>query len=166
MLSQRFPATGRNGLRQHGARPIYTLATAAAAAGINRSTVFRAIKAGRISAQRDDNGQWQIDPAEFHRVFSPLPTPATSSQPTMQHGAMTDALVTTLNKVIDDLRADRDHWQSQSDHWRAAYENTQRLIPSLMQQRAITESTPATTPAPLKLVRRRVRWWGWHRRSV
>jgi hypothetical protein len=74
-----------------------------------RSTVFRAIKAGRISAQRDDNGQWQIDPAEFHRVFSP-PTPATSSQPTMQHGAMTDALVTTLNKVIDDLRADRDHW--------------------------------------------------------
>jgi predicted site-specific integrase-resolvase len=30
---------------------VYNLMTAAAAAGINRSTVLRAIKAGRISAQ-------------------------------------------------------------------------------------------------------------------
>jgi hypothetical protein len=163
-LLQRFPATVRNYSKQHGARLIYTLATAAAAAGINRSTVFRAIKSGRISAQRDDNNQWHIDPAEFHRVFPPRPEAATSSQQTVQQGAMTtDALVATLNKVIDDLRADRDLWQSQSDHWREAYENTQRLIPLLTQQRATTESTQATAPAPPKPVRRRVRWWGWHR---
>ena len=163
MLPQRFPTSVRNDLKQHGARPIYTLATAAAAAGINRSTVFRAIKAGRISAQRDDNGQWQIDPAEFHRVFPTLPAAATTRPQTVQQGATTDALVATLNKVIDDLRADRDLWQSQSDHWREAYENTQRLIPLLTQQRATTESTQATAPAPPKPVRRRVRWWGWHR---
>jgi hypothetical protein len=43
-----------------------------AAAGINKSTVLRHIKAGKISATRDDAGGWQIDPAEFHRLFPPL----------------------------------------------------------------------------------------------
>jgi hypothetical protein len=61
---------------------VYNLVSAAAAAGVNRSTVLRAIKAGRISAQRDATGGWQIDPAEFHRVFPPLPLPApTNPQP-------------------------------------------------------------------------------------
>jgi predicted site-specific integrase-resolvase len=48
---------------------VYNLATAAAAAGINKSTVLRHIKAGKVSATRDQNGGWQIDPAEFHRTF-------------------------------------------------------------------------------------------------
>jgi hypothetical protein len=61
--------------------------TAAAAAGINRSTVLRAIKAGRISAQRDSNNGWQIDPAEFHRVFPPLPVATDASA---QTGSATD----------------------------------------------------------------------------
>jgi hypothetical protein len=43
--------------------------------------VLRAIKAGRISGQRDATGGWEIDPAVFHRVFPPLPTaPAASAQ--------------------------------------------------------------------------------------
>src|SRR5262245_26323234 len=46
---------------------MYNLMSAAAAAGVNRSTVLRAIKAGRVSAQRDATGGWEIDPAEFHR---------------------------------------------------------------------------------------------------
>ncbi len=51
---------------------MYNLATAAAAAGINKSTVLRHIKAGKVSATRDANGGWCIDPAEFHRTFPPL----------------------------------------------------------------------------------------------
>jgi hypothetical protein len=58
---------------------MYNLATAAAATGVNLSTVLRAIKAGRLSAQRDETGGWQIDPAELHRVFAPLPAPATAA---------------------------------------------------------------------------------------
>jgi hypothetical protein len=126
---------------------MYNLATAAAAAGINKSTVFRAIKGGRISAQRDDNGQWHIDPAEFHRVFPPLPAAATVAQQQAQNGATTDALVATLNKVIEDLRADR-------DHWRDAFESSQRQITVLAHQRATaetTETTEATKPAPVTL---------------
>ena len=87
---------------------MYNLATAAAATGINRSTVLRAIKAGWLSAQRDETGGWQIDPAELHRVFPPLPAPATTATAATQRDAMADALVAELRAVVADLRQDRD----------------------------------------------------------
>jgi GH24 family phage-related lysozyme (muramidase) len=47
----------------------YTLGTAALACGANKSTILRSIKAGKIAAIRDEHGQWQIEPAELHRVY-------------------------------------------------------------------------------------------------
>src|SRR5262249_35075481 len=46
----------------------YNLATAALATGVNKSTILRAIKAGRLSATRDETG-WTIEVAELHRVL-------------------------------------------------------------------------------------------------
>jgi predicted site-specific integrase-resolvase len=51
---------------------MYTLATAAAAVGRNKTAIVRAIKAGKISVAKDENGEWQIDPAELHRIYPPL----------------------------------------------------------------------------------------------
>src|SRR5690349_14087524 len=51
--------------------PEMTLTEAASWAGKQRSTIFKAIKAGRISARKDDQGQFRIDPAELARVFQP-----------------------------------------------------------------------------------------------
>jgi hypothetical protein len=51
---------------------MYTIATAAAAVGRNKTAILRAIEAGKISAAKDENGEWQIDPAELHRVYPPL----------------------------------------------------------------------------------------------
>ena len=51
---------------------MHTLATAAKATGLNKSTVLRAIKSGKISAAKDEHGEWQIDPAELHRVYPPV----------------------------------------------------------------------------------------------
>jgi hypothetical protein len=84
--------------------------------------VLRAIKAGHISAQRDSNGQWAIDPAKFHRVFPPLPSGATAENGAVLISATTDALVAELRALMTDLRQAR-------DHWRAAFENAQRLLP-------------------------------------
>jgi len=113
---------------------VYNLASAAAATGVNRSTVLRAIKAGRLSAQRDETGGWQIDPAELHRVFPPLPAPATGSSATAQRDAMADALVAELRTVIADLRQDR-------DRWREAFERQQRALPMLAQPGETGEAT-------------------------
>jgi hypothetical protein len=38
----------------------HSLATAAAACGVNKSTIMRAIKNGKISASKDEHDQWQI----------------------------------------------------------------------------------------------------------
>ena len=49
----------------------YSLQQAADAAGVNKSTVLRAIQAGKVSAIRSEHGQWVIEPAELHRVYPP-----------------------------------------------------------------------------------------------
>ena len=51
---------------------MYTIATAAAAVGRNKTAILRAIKAGKISVAKDENGEWQIDPADLHRIYPPL----------------------------------------------------------------------------------------------
>src|SRR6516225_11949611 len=115
---------------------MHNLVSAAAATGVNRSTILRAIKAGRISGQRDETNGWEIDPAELHRVFPPLPSSATTAT---QLGATTDALVAELRAVIADLRRDR-------DAWREAFENAQRLLPRPTQPDAIAVPGLSHTP--------------------
>jgi hypothetical protein len=82
----------------------YNLATATVACGINKSTVLRAIKAGRLSASRSEAGEWSIEVAKLHRVFAPLPTPATAEQPAPQQGSTTDDLVQLLRDQLADMR--------------------------------------------------------------
>lgn len=56
---------------------MYTLGTAARAAGVSKSTIHRAIKRGTISARSKEAGGYEIDPAELHRVFPPVPMDST-----------------------------------------------------------------------------------------
>jgi septal ring factor EnvC (AmiA/AmiB activator) len=47
----------------------HTLGTAAKATGLSRTAILRAIKTNKISAQKNALGEWDIDPAELHRVY-------------------------------------------------------------------------------------------------
>jgi excisionase family DNA binding protein len=47
----------------------YSLKDAAEATGTSKPTILRAIQKGKISAAKDDNGEWQIEPSELHRVY-------------------------------------------------------------------------------------------------
>jgi excisionase family DNA binding protein len=47
----------------------YSLSEAADEIGLSKMTIQRAIKKGRLSADRDEQGAYRIDPAELHRVF-------------------------------------------------------------------------------------------------
>ena len=49
----------------------YTLGEAAKATGLTKPTLSKAIKSGKLSAVRNENGSYTIDPAELHRVFPP-----------------------------------------------------------------------------------------------
>jgi hypothetical protein len=89
----------------------YTLSEAAAACGVNKSTVLRAVKAGRISGTKDEFGTWHVEAVELHRVFPPVASAAASSDALPRHAshdAATDALIAELRAVIADLRQERD----------------------------------------------------------
>jgi excisionase family DNA binding protein len=113
----------------------YTLGMAARATGLSKSTVYRAIKAGRISASRTDSGDYAIDPAELHRVFPPVEgdaarsgsvamkrnaTPAEQGEIALENARLgaevaASSLVTTLlRQQLDETRQDRDHWRGQA----------------------------------------------------
>jgi len=58
---------------------VLSLSEAAAATGLNKTTVLRSIKSGKISGTRDPLGQWRLDAAELHRVY-PLVADATAAK--------------------------------------------------------------------------------------
>ena len=53
--------------------PYLTLGKASRETGLHKTTISRAIEEGRLSANRNEHGHYQIDPAELFRVFDPKP---------------------------------------------------------------------------------------------
>lgn len=56
-----------------GKSTMYSLKEAADAVGRGKPAILKAIQKGVISAQKSPLGQWEIDPAELHRVYKPVP---------------------------------------------------------------------------------------------
>jgi hypothetical protein len=108
-----------------------SLREAADAAGVSKSTLFRAIRAGRLSAARDHDGQFHVDPAELFRVYEPAnsersaPTRATPQVTTQDAPAPDTALavrcasleaeVQGLKQMVEELRRTRDKWEAQAE---------------------------------------------------
>ena len=100
--------------------PMISLLEAAERTGKTKPTILKAIKRGRISATKNDVGEWQIDPAELHRVYPPVnddEDPRTSQGTT---GLTVEAEVlrrenALLREQLDDVRQDRDHWRVQAE---------------------------------------------------
>jgi hypothetical protein len=129
------------------------LSEAAAATGVNRSTIYRAWKAGRVSATRTDTGQIEIEPAELFRVFPPN-APQQGAHEEAHHGAQANATgdkalrdkalereVQLLREMLDAMREDRDAWRDQ-----AGKEREERR--ELAQWLALAAPIAAPAPAP------------------
>jgi predicted site-specific integrase-resolvase len=119
-----------------------TLSDAANAAGVAKSTIWRAIKAGRISASRTVVGSYQVDAAELFRVF-PLvqkndPTKQVATTAIEHVGtAAQEAQIAALKDIsgllrdqLEDLRKDRDAWRGQA-------ESNQRLLIDARKRRGL-----------------------------
>jgi hypothetical protein len=106
----------------------YSLQSAATACGVNRSTILRAIKGGRISASKDELGAWVIEPVECHRVYPLVAVDGANAVAVPDRAprdSATDALVSELRgmiarmgqeheRAIGDLQRDRDEWREQA----------------------------------------------------
>jgi excisionase family DNA binding protein len=107
-----------------------TTQQAAERLGKSRTAVWRAIKNGRLSAERTGTKDFLIDPAELDRYAStlvaPLVTPNEAAQPSVttdetSRARERDIELATLRErtaqqeqQIADLKTDRDHWRAQA----------------------------------------------------
>ena len=128
-----------------GAMASLSLRDAAEQAGTSKSTIWRAIKAGRLSATRTDDGGFAIDPAELFRAFAPErpservagqdATPLTpDAERPATHGtgggidelavklAAAEAELAGLKALLAEVRSSRDELREDRDAWRGRAE--------------------------------------------
>src|SRR5262245_46823128 len=123
----------------------YSLVEAATACGVNRSTVLRAIKAGKISAGKAEQGEWRIEAVELHRVYPPVQTHEAHSEKAHQ-----DALIAELRTALADMRRDRDEWREQAQRLALLAPKAEPVQP---------KPEPAQIEQPSRLCRA-LRWMG------
>jgi hypothetical protein len=98
----------------------YTLGEAAKATGKAKGTIKNAITKGRLSAEKNDKGEYSINVAELHRVYKPL----TSEQDNMNtvtpqpETGVTQAEHDALKREIELLREMLAKTEKNADEWR------------------------------------------------
>ena len=104
----------------------YTLGKAAKATGKSKTTIQRAIAKGTISAHKEKNGRYSIDPSELHRVF-PMVSTDTVAQPSQVDTSRPpdetplqvkvealEAMLEREREALTEMRSDRDAWKQQA----------------------------------------------------
>ena len=116
----------------------YTLGRAAKAAGKSKTTIQRAIAKGTISAHKEKNGRYSIDPSELHRVF-PMVSTDTVAQPSQVDTSRLpdetplqvkvealEAMLEREREALTEMRSDRDAWKQQATALLGAPERKRR----------------------------------------
>jgi hypothetical protein len=113
-------------------RVMLSLSEAAIAAGTAKSTIWRAVKAGRISASRTVTGTYHVDPAELFRVFPAVPKTVEVKQGAlaMEPGLVSalEAQISALKEVSSLLKEQLEDTRKDRDAWRTQAESSQRLL--------------------------------------
>jgi hypothetical protein len=101
---------------------MFSMGEAARQAGVSKATIHRAIKAGKLSAAKKDDGSYVIDPAELFRAYpsvkqagtvtarrsvTPHETPPETPDMTRENAM--------LRERISELKEERDAWRNQAE---------------------------------------------------
>jgi chromosome segregation ATPase len=117
-----------------------TLAEAAKETGLTKPAIFKSIQKGRVSASKDEKGQWLIDPAELFRVYPPAVKKETEETQIGSLGlrlklkAIEVKLEATEKRLLDkeseieNFRAQVGDLRSEREHWRVQAEQITRLL--------------------------------------
>lgn len=146
----------------------YTAGQAAKATGVATSTITNALKNGKISGEKDENGAWRIDPSELHRVYPPL-APQGLRNPSIERDARPEkddetevlrfeverlrealkganALDLAKQAQIEDLRARLDDAAAKADR---DAEERRKLTAILIDQRPALPANGHPSPSPM-----------------
>lgn len=126
--------------------PRLSLSQAAKLTSKSKSTINRAIKTGKLSATRHEDGTYSIDPAELTRAFDVEPLEGAKRRDADPDGTRLLERITALEAMLNrereisaDLKEDRDRWRQQAT--------------ALLTDQRPTNSTST-------------KWWHWRRRSL
>ena len=110
----------------------YTLGEAAKAVGKSKATISKAIKSGKISATKKEDGSYSIEPVELHRVYPPTSQETVTSERSdtpkeiggnpHDYDVLKVRLEAALQR-IEDLEEDREHWRQQANRLLTQQEN-------------------------------------------
>lgn len=138
--------------------PFLTLSQAAKATSKSKSTLNRAIKSGRLSATKNADGTFSIDPSELVRAFpqnDPEHAPLVHHERVVErYGTEESSRVAMLERLLErerealarerevsaDLKEDRDRWRAQATG----------LLSDLRtaQEKATSAASPQVLPEP------------------
>lgn len=93
-----------------------TLTEAAEQTGKSKSTLTRAIRTGKLSARRNEHGDYRVEPSELFRVFDPLTShdePQTS--PTVEQNVMVADLLDMVKSKDSEIAEIRDELDDTKD---------------------------------------------------
>jgi hypothetical protein len=106
---------------------------------VSRPTLMKALQSGKVSAVKDEAGNWQIDPAELVRVYRPRGSREDKSLPPDSADLSTvDPRIATLERELEAEQIRRAAAETLAEERGRHLEDLRRLLPP---------------PRP--------RWWWW-----
>lgn len=150
----------------------WSVSRAARETGLSKSTISRAIKSGRISAAKQYDGSYLIEPAELFRVY-----PSSVAQPlsNAHHDAVRNPLEETpatfsnelellkLKLAMTEELLDRER-ENSKHQYETVLDLRKRLDAATDKVLALAQPTQPTADAPHDASRnpqKRRRWWSW-----
>ena len=141
---------------------MYSLKEAADACGRGKPAILKAIQKGRISANKNQLGEWEIDPAELHRVYKHVVPRSThqgnaverweTAEESLEIDALRreNALLREQAELLKDERHDlRRRLDEEAAERRKSADEIRRLTLLLTHQpEPKPEATPAAQPTP------------------
>jgi hypothetical protein len=130
-----------------------SISAAARAAGVDRSTIRRAVKSGRLSTTTDASGQRGIDTSELLRAFGPLQGDGEAqseknSQPPMSDtpNPLVEILCEQLRHAQEQLRHAQVHAQERENQLLALLRDAQHILTDEQQARRELEQKLLSAP--------------------
>jgi len=115
-------------------RSSISLAVAGKLTGLHKVSILRAIRKGKISAEKDEHGEWRVQPAELFRLYRPLSEQRNGNDEEQRYAApVTPALeaeISALKQLNQMLRDQLDDTRGQRDKWEQAAQVALRQLPA------------------------------------
>ena len=151
-------------LERKGATMSLSAKEAADQVGMSRQGIMKAIHQGKLSATKDLNGQWQIEPVELFRVYSPI----SSTQPSATSSSKNTPEPATETVVAPDAVARENEllWRMLADKDDVIADLRARLDSEAEERRKLTliltesRNTPTPPPTPpVEPIEKPRSWW-------